>query len=80
MSNYSEIFAIIEDDHVVFIVVRNNEVVRLVRESISDRISECMCIKCDYRFFIDNIAFDDYYDTDNCENMMRHMLEDVDDQ
>ena len=75
MSDQCEIFAVIEETSVVFIVWRNNRVVRFMREPIGDSTSQCVCIKCDYKFFIEKIAFDGYFNIENCENLMNHMLE-----
>ena len=55
MSDHCEIFAVIEETSVVFIVWRNNRVVRFTREPIGDLTRQCLCIKCDYNFFIENI-------------------------
>ena len=81
MSDYSEIYAVLEyeREHIVFIVWRNQKIVRLLRVHTDDRTSEYLCIKCDYKFFIDTLAFDGYYDIENAENIINHLLEHVDD-
>ena len=74
----SEIYVVI-DTHVDFIVWRNHSIVRLVRVDIADRNSNLLCIKVDYSFFIDNLAFDMFYELENADRLLDHLLAEVDD-
>ena len=74
----SEIYVVI-DTHVDFIVWRNHSIVRLVRVDIADRNSDLLCIKVDYSFFIDNLAFDMFYELENADRLLDHLLAEVDD-
>ena len=74
----SEIYVVI-DTHVDFIVWRNHSIVRLVRVDIADRNSNLLCIKVDYSFFIDNLAFDMFYEIENADRLLDHLLAEVDD-
>ena len=73
----SEIYVVI-DTHVDFIVWRNHSIVRLVRVDIADRNSELLCIKVDYSFFIENLAFDMFYEIENADRLLDHLLSEVD--
>ena len=74
----SEIYVVI-DTHVDFIVWRNHSIVRLVRVDIADSNSDLLCIKVDYSFFIDNLAFDMFYELENADRLLDHLLAEVDD-
>ena len=74
----SDIYVAI-DDMVDFIVWREHSIVRFIRVDIDDTNSSFLCIKVDYLFFIENLAFDQFYDLENADDIMNHLLLNVDD-
>ena len=75
-----EIYAVVkrETSTIDFIFWCNRKVVRIMTVDIEDGDFETVCVHCTYEFFIDHLAFDTYYDLENCELLLAHLLQDVD--
>ena len=74
----SDIYVAI-DEMVDFIVWRNHSIVRFIRVAIDDTNSNLLCIQVDYSFFIENLAFDQFYNIDNADEVMQHLLLNLED-
>lgn len=72
-----ELFVVVCDVYVDFIVWRNETVIRYARAMTDNSNSEFVCLKVDYSFFIENLRFDEYFDNNNTENIINHLLENV---
>ena len=75
-----EIYGVVNRDEstVDFIFWSNRKVVRIMTVDIEDGDYDTVCVQTTYKFFIEHLVFDVYYDLDNCETLLYHLLQNVD--